>query len=146
MNVGFDEKLVSVARRQSDESAIDHFLHLLVVARTLHGHLSQQIADLTKIVCAQFNIGPAKVLSQAMQLGGARNWRNPRLLRKQPSQRNPGGSRLLALGDLADQLDQVVVGMPSLVGETRQRVADIAFPERRAVVDLAGQLTPCRAD
>jgi hypothetical protein len=46
-----------------------------------------------------------------VQLGGARNRHDPRLLRQQPGQRDLGRRRAFALRDLAQQIDQRLVGL-----------------------------------
>ncbi len=53
----------------------------------------------------QFDCRGSDVLFEAMQLRGARDRNDPRLLREQPGERDLSGSRFLALRDAAEQID-----------------------------------------
>ena len=70
-----------------------------------------------------------------MQLGGAGNRNDPRLLRQQPRQGHLGGRRPLGLCDGAQGIYQRLVCLPSLGAETRNHAAEVVLAEVRAVVD-----------
>ena len=71
-----------------------------------------------------------------MQLGGAGNRHNPRLLRQQPCQRDLGRCRLLPLWRCAEQIDQGLVRLERLRRETGERAAEVGAVERRILVHL----------
>src|SRR5687767_9429578 len=111
--------------------AIDRLLHLRVVSRALDRHAREHIAEFAQVIRRELDCSSADVLLQPMQLRGARNRHDPRLLSQQPCQCNLGRCCFLACSNLADQRNKVRVGLPSLICETRQEVADVAFLERR---------------
>src|SRR6266478_6233531 len=72
-----------------------------------------------------------------MQLRGAWDRSNPRLLRKQPSNRDLGRCRLLPFCDAAEQVNQGLIRLESLWREARQGAAEVGAVEGRVFVDLA---------
>src|SRR5262245_60785186 len=72
-----------------------------------------------------------------MQLRGARNWRDPRLLGKQPGERYLSRRRLLPFRDLAKQINQGLIRLPSLRRKAREDVAEVGTVERSVFVDLS---------
>ena len=54
------------------------------IQRPLHGYACGSAFQFSNLVCREFNFSRSNVFVQAMQLGGARNGNDPRLLRKQP--------------------------------------------------------------
>src|SRR5260370_38337552 len=72
-----------------------------------------------------------------MQLRCARDRNNPRLLGKQPCKRNLSGCRVLAVCDLAKQINHGLVGLERLGRKARNDVAEIGLVERRVLVDIS---------
>ena len=79
------------------------------------------------------------VLLQAVQLGGAWDRNNPRLLGEQPSERDLGRRRPFPLCDAAQQIDQGLIRLESLGREARQGAAEVGAVEGRVLIDLAGE-------
>ena len=46
---------------------------------------------------------------------------------------------MLAFGDLAQQIDQRLVSLPSFGSKARHDVAEITFVERRVLIDVSGK-------
>src|SRR5437879_5756593 len=72
-----------------------------------------------------------------MKLRRPGDWNDPRLLRKQPSQRNLSRCRLLPFCDVGKQINQGLIRLSSFWGEARDNVAEIGAVELRILVDLA---------
>src|ERR1700730_3655659 len=72
-----------------------------------------------------------------MQLRGAWDLNNPRLLRKQPSERDLSRCRLLPFCDAAEQINQGLIRLESLRREARESAAEVGAVESRVFVDLA---------
>jgi hypothetical protein len=68
-----------------DGSATDQPLQMFWVARSLDRDLGDGAVDVAEIVCSQFDASRSDVFFQAMQLGGAGDRNDPRLLGQQPS-------------------------------------------------------------
>src|SRR3989442_11394985 len=71
-----------------------------------------------------------------MQLRGAWDWNNPRLLGQQPCQRDLSGCRLLPLTDFAEQINQSLIRLERLRREARERAAEVGAVEGRLFVHL----------
>ena len=67
------------------------------------------LVDLAQVVGRELDVRGAEVLLQAVQLRGARDRHDPRLLGEQPGERDLGRRRALPLGDAAEQVDQGLV-------------------------------------
>ena len=78
-----------------------------------------------EIVGREFDRDCSDVLVQTMQLRGAGDRNNPRLLGQQPGQRDLSGRRLLSLCDAAEQIDQGLIRLERLRREARQRAAEV---------------------
>ena len=76
-----------------------------------------------------------------MQLRGARDWNNPRLLGKQPRERDLSRRRLLPSADLAEQINQGLIRFPRLRRKARESVAEVGAVERRILVDFSREET-----
>src|SRR5215467_3927550 len=74
-----------------------------------------------------------------MQLRGARNRHDPRLLREQPCKRDLSRRDFLRACEFADQIDEDMIRHAVLLRETWDDVAKIVFIELRFFVDLAGE-------
>src|SRR5207253_2022657 len=72
-----------------------------------------------------------------MQLRGAWNWNNPRLLRKQPGERDLSRCRLLPFCDTAEQINQGLIRLKRLRREARKSAAKVGAVESSVFVDLA---------
>ena len=90
-------------------SATGHCLKSFGIPSTLHRNLCSRTIDLSEIIGRQLDFNGADILLQPMQLRGARDRNNPRLLREKPGQRNLSGQRFLPPGDSAEQVDQGLI-------------------------------------
>ena len=109
----------------------------------MHRDLRRGALDFAEIVGRQFDASGSDVLFQPMQLRRARDRNNPRLLRKQPGERDLRRCRLLLFCDLAKQIDQRLIRLPVLRRKARDDVAEIGAVELRVFVDLAGEEALC---
>ena len=82
---------------------------MLGVPSSLHGDLRGRAFDFTEIAGSKFDRYCSDVLVQALQLRRAWDWNDPRLLRKQTSERDLSRGRLLPLCDLAKQVNQGLI-------------------------------------
>src|SRR5262245_41872185 len=81
-----------------------------------------------------------------MQLRGAPDRNNPRLLGQQPRERDLSGGCLLPLRDLTEQVDQGLICLPGLRRAAGEGVAEVGTVEPRAFVDLSREVAlPQRA-
>src|SRR2546425_1518160 len=95
--------------------------------------------DVTKIVGCEFDRSCCKILLEAMKLRRPGDWNDPRLLRKQPSERDLSRCRLLPFCDFAKQINQRLIRFSSLWGKARDDVAEIGAIELRIFGDLASE-------
>src|SRR5436190_2828116 len=123
------------------QSAVDHALRALGVALALHRDRRRCCVDLTQVVRRELDVDRAEVLFQAVDLRGARDGHDPRLLREHPRERELRGRHALPRRDGADQLDDRLVRLPVLRLEARHGVTEVARIERRRLVDLPGEET-----
>src|SRR3984893_2878178 len=79
-----------------------------------------------------------------MQLRGAWDLNNPRLLRKQPSERDLSRCRLLPFCDPAEQINQGLIRLESLRREAREGVAEVGAVESRVFVHLSREEAPAK--
>ena len=63
---------------------------------------------------------------------------DPGLLRQRPGECDLSGRRLLAAGNLAEQVDDGLIRFARLGSKSRNNVTKIATVERRAFADRAG--------
>lgn len=99
-------------------SASCHLFQLFGVTSALHSDLRGGEVDLTKIVGREVKDDRSDILVQTMQLRGARNGNDPRLLGEQPGERDLGWSRLFPLANFREQIDQGLVRLQRLGCET----------------------------
>ena len=81
----------------------------------------------------------ADVLFQAMELGCAGDWNDPRLLREQPGEGNLRGRGVFPLRNFAEQIDHGLVGLQGFRREAGQGTAEVVAGECGALVNLAGE-------
>src|SRR5437763_16498527 len=74
-----------------------------------------------------------------MQLRGARDRNNPRLLGKQPGERDLSRGRLLPFCDAAEQTNQGLIRLERLRRKATEGAAEVAAVEGGVLVDLARQ-------
>ena len=74
-----------------------------------------------------------------MQLRGAWDRNNPRLLGKQPGESDLRRGRLLSFGNAAEQINQGLIRLESLLSEARQGAAEVGAVEGGVFVDLASE-------
>src|ERR1035438_2826101 len=101
-------------RYVSSRSAAGHLLQLFRVPSSLHRDLGGGAVNLTEVVRRKFDCHSSYVFVQAMQLGGAWNWNDPRFLGEQPRERDLSGRRLLPLANPSEQLDQDLICLERL--------------------------------
>src|SRR5918994_1790793 len=123
----------------SRRSAIDPLLQMLRIAGALYRDLGNRALDVAEIVGGEFDASRSDVLVEAVQLRGAGDRNDPRLLGKQPGDRDLGTRHPLLGRDLAEHLDQGLVRLPGLRREARNDVAEVGTVERRVLVDRARQ-------
>jgi len=92
--------------------------------------------DLAEVVRRKLDGGRSDVLFQAIQLRGAWDWNNPRLLGKQPRERNLSWGRILPPGDVAKQIDHCLIRFSSLRRKARDDVAEVGTVECSLLVNL----------
>src|SRR5207253_11416608 len=118
-------------------SAAGHLFEPFRIPIALHRDLRDGAPDLTQILRSQFDGSRSDILFQAVQLRGARDRHDPRLLSKQPADRYLSGRRLLPSRDFAEQINQGLVRPSSLRREAGNDVAEVAAVERRGLADRA---------
>ena len=69
---------------------IDPLLQMLRIAGALHRDLGNRALDVAEIVGGEFDVSRSDVLVEAAQLRGAGDRNDPRLLGKQPGERDLG--------------------------------------------------------
>src|SRR5262245_37121102 len=72
-----------------------------------------------------------------MQFCGDWDWNHPRLLGKQPGERNLSGCRSLPFRGLAEQVNQSLIRFPSLRRKAREDVAEVGAVELSVFVYLS---------
>ena len=72
-----------------------------------------------------------------MHLSRAGNRHDPRFLRQQPRERNLRGRRILPSSNMAEQIDQRLIGLHRLWGETRKPASEVGFVEGGGGINLA---------
>jgi len=86
------------------------------------------------------NVDCAKILYQALQLGGTGNGNDPWLLRQQPSKSDLRASHLPARRKFTEHIDQRLVRLTRFPSEAREDgVAIVAACESRVLVDRPGE-------
>ncbi len=92
----------------------------------------------------EFDSKCADVLIQALELPAARDGNNPRLLGKQPGERDLSRCRSLLFSDPGKQINDHPVGFARLRRKARQAAADIDTGEGGVFVDLSGEIAPAQ--
>jgi len=87
----------------------------------------------------EFDLKRADVLFQAMELGCAGDWNDPRLLREQPGEGNLRGRGVFSAAQFCEQIDHGLVGLQGFRREAGQGTAEVVAGECGALVDLAGE-------
>src|SRR6267143_3034665 len=112
---------ISVARKSGDGgkatgplSETGSFLQVFGVARPLDRDPRGRALDLAEIGWRELDCCGSDVLFQALQLPGARDGNNPRLLGKQPGERDLSGCRVLSFCNRAKQINQGLIRFPSI--------------------------------
>src|SRR5512132_4540025 len=117
-------------------SETGHLLQLFGVSAPLHRDLRGGAIDLPNVIGRKFDGSRSDVLLQAGQLRGARDRNDPRLLGKEPSNRDLSRRDLLPFTYLAKQINQGLVRFPSLRRKSREYVAEVGTVKHRVFVDL----------
>src|ERR1700686_4609661 len=82
-----------------------------------------------EIIGSEFDCDCSKVLVQTLQLARSRYRNDPRLLGEEPRERDLSRRRLLSVCDLAEQIDDRLVGFPSLRSEAREPGSNVGRVE-----------------
>src|SRR5215217_5702315 len=115
-------------------SAIDSCLKVRRIPIPLHCDLRDGVFDIVQIIEPQLDSSRSDVLLQAMQLRGAGDRHDPRLLRQQPGERDLRRGRPLAGRNLTKQIDESLVCLAGLRREPRNDIAKVLAVERRGLV------------
>jgi hypothetical protein len=116
----------------SGHSTTDVLLQVRRITSTLNRDLGYRIIDVAKIAAAQLQASSTDVLLQPVQLRRSRNRNDPPLLSQQPGECDLSGRRLLATGNLSEQVDESLIRLARFRCEARNDVAKVATVERRA--------------
>src|SRR5579871_2378380 len=100
--------------------AVRHSQNRFGKALALNWNLGSCRIDLIEILRRQVDGSGAHVFFQSMYLGCSGNRDNPGLLGKQPGERDLGGRCVPSFRDHAEQVDNSLVGFPSLLRKPRK--------------------------
>src|SRR4051794_5959707 len=109
------------------------------IAVALHRDVGQGSFNAAQIVRAQLDGSTANIFLETVQLGGAGDRHDPGPLGEQPGKRDLCRRRVLARRDLAQHVDQALVGLAVLFREARYDVAEVGLVEAGGLVDRACQ-------
>ena len=87
----------------------------------------------------KLNAGGSNVLLDAMPLRSSRNRNNPRLLSKQPCERNLRWSGVLPSGDTAEQLDERNISFSRFGREPWNEIAEVGALKPGVLIDFPGE-------
>ena len=99
--------------------AADPRLEMCRITVALHRDLASSPCNCSEVRSRQRHRSRAEIFLEPVQLGGAGDRHDPRLLRQQPGQRDLRRRRLLRCGDLAEQIDQRLIGLARASAEKR---------------------------
>ena len=112
------------------------------IAVTLHGDLRKGGFDVAEIARSQLDVGSFDVFVEAVQLGGAGDGDDPGLLGEEPRECDLGRGGMFAGGDLAEEVDERLIGLAGLGGKARDDVAEVGAGEGGVLADRAGEEAP----
>ena len=92
---------------------IDVGLQVRRVTISLHLDLGERIGDALQVLSRELNLRRAKVLFEPVELGRTGNGNNPRLLRKEPRQRDLRTRHFPRFRNLAQQINQLLIRFAS---------------------------------
>ena len=118
-------------------SASDQFLQVFRVASPLNRDFGCSAFEFAQIFRRKLNGSGSDIFAQAMQLRGARNRNNPRLLGQQPREGDLGGGHFLLFRKSAEQINEGLIRFSILGAKTRDLVAEVGAVELRVLVDLS---------
>jgi hypothetical protein len=95
--------------------------------------------NVAEVIRCQFDLSRSNVLFQSLQPARAWDGHNPGLLEKQPCERDLTRCDAFAFGSLGEEIDQGVVGLACLSGETRDRGANIVVRETSSGINGASK-------
>src|SRR2546425_9977413 len=130
---GVDSTRQARRRRSQTRPSLQRFR----ITCSLHIDLRRVQIDLTQIVGGELNCNCVDVLLQAMQFRCAGDGNNPGLLGQQPCKRNLSRRRVPPFCDLAQQINQGLVGLASLRCKAWNDIAEIRLVEGCVLVDLS---------
>src|ERR1035437_5512471 len=128
-----------LACRERPALAADAICELCWVAGTLHLNAGNRTFNFRKIASAQLHGSGTDILLQPMQLGGSRDGNDPGLLSEQPGKSNLRVGYALLCGDLAQHIDERLVGLAVLFVEARHHVAKVRLIKGGVCVDGSSQ-------
>ena len=105
----------------------------------MDGDAGERGLDVLQVVGGEGEGGGAEVFVEAVQLRGAGDGDDPRLLREEPGEGDLGGGGAEAGGDLCDEGDEGLVGLAVFFGETGEGVAEVVLFEAGGGGDGAGE-------
>jgi hypothetical protein len=119
---------------------------LIGIAAAVDLDARRQVVQLAEFGLGEGDVGGGEVLLESVQLGGARDGHDPRLLGEQPGERNLPRGGALGGCDGLDLLDQCEVVFQRLAGEPRNLRPQIVLSKRGRGVDGAGEEALAKGD
>src|SRR6266852_4046308 len=119
-----------------------HPQQMFGITITLDRDFRGRTVDFAQVVRCEFDCERAIVLVEARQLGRARDRNNPRLLRKQPRQRDLRRCRLLLFRDSAQEIHQRLIRLAVFWSEARDDGTEIGAIELGIFGDFASEEAP----
>jgi hypothetical protein len=127
--------------RRDRGSAAHQLLQMFRVAGSLDSDLGDGAVDVAQILARQFDVSRFDVFLQPVQLRGAGDRRDPRLLGQQPGDRDLSRRQLFLGRDFAEQINKSLVCLTSLRREAGNDVAEVGAVEGRVLADGAREET-----
>src|SRR6185295_16179614 len=103
--------------------------------------LRERVAYLAEVVASQLDVHGGGVFLHAIGLRRAGDGHDPRSLCEEPCERDLRRCRFLPRRDRPEEVDEPLVAPACFLREAWHDVAEVAFLERGASVDLAGEKT-----
>src|SRR5205823_13334324 len=97
--------------------------------------------DIAKVLRCKFYFSCSDVLFETLEFRGPWDRNNPWLLCKQPCKRDLSRCCLFPLRDVAEQINQSLIGFSSFWRKALKQVAKVGTIERRAFVHLSCEKT-----
>src|SRR5215472_10937529 len=113
--------------------------HLFGISRALRFETCERLLNLCEVILRELHRRSSVVFFESMHLGRSRDRHHPGLLRQHPCECKLCARDLLPVRKFAQHVHDLLVGLTSLLIETRNRVAEVVCRKRCALIDRAGQ-------